>query len=228
MEGLIPNKVHFRDKDGNGGNDMVMDLSAEQIISWKDKLNKLDCEKVLSTGLWIVLGQYLTVQPWTVSFNLTQDFLNVVISWIMLLGLPRYLYKQKILGEIGGMIGKYGRNEHVKEICTFKASEHNTGDESLLTGLSPKSQNLAINKMLENDKTYGSNGAASELSVGLGATTRLANGNHSGNGESRKNIKSIMVDIVDSKTWVISHVLLRETMNYLAEIISTNNRGEIC
>ncbi|MBA0816433.1 hypothetical protein Gohar_001098 [Gossypium harknessii] len=38
VEGLIPNKVHFRDKDGNGGNDMVMDLSAEQIISWKDKL----------------------------------------------------------------------------------------------------------------------------------------------------------------------------------------------
>ncbi|PPD79702.1 hypothetical protein GOBAR_DD23373 [Gossypium barbadense] len=38
VEGLIPNKVHFRDKDGNGGKDMVMDLSAEQIISWKDKL----------------------------------------------------------------------------------------------------------------------------------------------------------------------------------------------
>ncbi|KAK5772306.1 hypothetical protein PVK06_048591 [Gossypium arboreum] len=38
MEGLIPDKIHFRDKDGNRGNDMVMDLSAEQISSWKDKL----------------------------------------------------------------------------------------------------------------------------------------------------------------------------------------------
>ncbi|KAK5772305.1 hypothetical protein PVK06_048590 [Gossypium arboreum] len=48
------------------------------------------------------------------------------------------------------------RNEHVKEMCTFKADEHNTTDESLLIGLSPKNQNLAINNMLENRKTYGS------------------------------------------------------------------------
>ncbi|MBA0599496.1 hypothetical protein Gorai_005713, partial [Gossypium raimondii] len=170
VEGLIPKKIRFRDKDGDGGNDMVIDLKVEQTTSWKNKLvgqstkfdgngleeeedfgllegeiqksimnaipsiefsdrihqilirdmenivilkflgrnigysilqnkNKLDCEKVLSRVPWIVFGQYLIIQPWTVSFNLTQVFP----------GLLGYLYKQKILMEIKGMIGKVAK-----------------------------------------------------------------------------------------------------------------------
>ncbi|PPS16159.1 hypothetical protein GOBAR_AA04408 [Gossypium barbadense] len=187
-EGLIPDKIYFRDKDGNRGNDMVMDLSAEQISSWKDKLVS-QSSKFNRNGL-----------------EEKEDF-------------------DLLEGDIQKSI--------VNEMCTFKADEHNTGDESLMIGLSPKNQNLAINNMLENRKTYGSwmlvekksrvfsgyqtevidnrcnkrkgimNGdhqkrnlkakqrssAASGLPVGLGATSTLANDNHLGNGEFRKNIK---------------------------------------
>ncbi|MBA0695910.1 hypothetical protein Goari_002507 [Gossypium aridum] len=36
--GLIPKKIRFRDKDGDEGNDMVIDLRLEQTTSWKDRL----------------------------------------------------------------------------------------------------------------------------------------------------------------------------------------------
>ncbi|KAA3463576.1 GroES-like zinc-binding alcohol dehydrogenase family protein [Gossypium australe] len=68
--------------------------------------NKLDCERVLSEGLWVIFGQYLTVQPWSISFDPAQDFPNVVMAWIRLPGLPSYLYNHKIITEIGGMVGK--------------------------------------------------------------------------------------------------------------------------
>ncbi|KAK5794512.1 hypothetical protein PVK06_035743 [Gossypium arboreum] len=35
---ISPWKVHFRDKDENLGSDMLVDLTVEQTISWKDKL----------------------------------------------------------------------------------------------------------------------------------------------------------------------------------------------
>lgn len=34
VEGLIPKKVHFRDKDDNGDSEMLAGLSAEQTTSW--------------------------------------------------------------------------------------------------------------------------------------------------------------------------------------------------
>ncbi|PPR93864.1 hypothetical protein GOBAR_AA26805 [Gossypium barbadense] len=189
VEKLIPKKVRFRKEDGDSNNDMMIDLTSEQPVSWKDKLvgqssknditgserredfvimdgdiqksfvngvpsitfservykfliqgmentvilkllgrnvgfsvlqsklynlwilsatlhmmdtengyflvkfqNKLDCEKALSEGPWIIFGQYLTVQPWT--------------AWIRFPGLPGYLYKHKIIIEIEGMVGK--------------------------------------------------------------------------------------------------------------------------
>ncbi|KAG8501560.1 hypothetical protein CXB51_003854 [Gossypium anomalum] len=69
-------------------------------------VNKIDYEKVLFEGLWIIFGQYLTVQPWTVLFDPTQKFLSMVMSWIRFSGLPGYMYKRKILLEIGRLVGK--------------------------------------------------------------------------------------------------------------------------
>lgn len=40
------------------------------------------------------------------SFNPAQTFSNVIKSWIRPLGLPGYLYKRKILVEIGELIDK--------------------------------------------------------------------------------------------------------------------------
>ncbi|PPD80711.1 hypothetical protein GOBAR_DD22375 [Gossypium barbadense] len=68
--------------------------------------NKLDCEKALSEGSWIIFGQYLTVQPWSLAFDPTQAYPNVVMAWIRFPGLPGYLYNHKIITEIGGTVGK--------------------------------------------------------------------------------------------------------------------------
>ncbi|MBA0871616.1 hypothetical protein Goshw_028192 [Gossypium schwendimanii] len=55
---------------------------------------------------WIVFGQYLTIQPWTLVFNPYQSFPFFVMAWIQIPDLPGYLYNKKILEEIGGLIRK--------------------------------------------------------------------------------------------------------------------------
>lgn len=71
--------------------------------------NRFDCEKVLSEGSWIVFEQYLTVQPWTLSFNPAQNFSSSVMSWIRLPRLPSYFSRRKILKEIGSLMGKVAK-----------------------------------------------------------------------------------------------------------------------
>ncbi|KAA3460126.1 reverse transcriptase [Gossypium australe] len=68
-----------------------------------------DYSKVLTQGPWLVYGQYLTVQPWTKEFTPLQPYPSVVLAWIRLPGLPGFLYKKKILEEIGKTIGKVVR-----------------------------------------------------------------------------------------------------------------------
>lgn len=68
-----------------------------------------DYAKVLSQGPWMIYGQYLTVQPWTKDFTLSQAYPSMVLAWIRLPGLSGFLYKRRILEEIGGMIGKVVR-----------------------------------------------------------------------------------------------------------------------
>ncbi|KAG8478885.1 hypothetical protein CXB51_028724 [Gossypium anomalum] len=68
--------------------------------------NKLDCEKALSEGPWVIFGQYLMVQPWTLSVDPTQAYPRIVMAWIRFPGLPSYLYNHKIITEIGGLVGK--------------------------------------------------------------------------------------------------------------------------
>ncbi|PPS14518.1 hypothetical protein GOBAR_AA06055 [Gossypium barbadense] len=42
--------------------------------------------KLLGRGPWIIYGQYLTIQPWTMDFDPTQPYPSVVMSWIHLPG----------------------------------------------------------------------------------------------------------------------------------------------
>ncbi|MBA0590294.1 hypothetical protein Gorai_019007 [Gossypium raimondii] len=51
----------------------------------------------------------LIVQPWTTDSNSMQPYSNVVKARIRLPGLPGFLYKRRILKEIGGMIGKISK-----------------------------------------------------------------------------------------------------------------------
>ncbi|KAG8482418.1 hypothetical protein CXB51_024080 [Gossypium anomalum] len=49
-------------------------------------------ERVLSLGPWIVYGQYLTVQPWSIEFNPSKPYPNMVMAWIRLPGLPGHIF----------------------------------------------------------------------------------------------------------------------------------------
>ncbi|XP_017609454.1 uncharacterized protein LOC108455408 [Gossypium arboreum] len=83
--------------------------------------NKLDCERALSDGPWTIFGQYLIVQPWSMAFDPSQAYPIVLMAWVRFLGLLGYLYKHKILADIGETVGKVvKRYGHVKRICTFK------------------------------------------------------------------------------------------------------------
>lgn len=71
--------------------------------------NMKDYEKVLTEGPCIIFRQYLTIQPWTTSFNPTQPYSSTIISQIKLSGLPGYMYKRNILLEIGETVGKVAK-----------------------------------------------------------------------------------------------------------------------
>ncbi|KAH1066052.1 hypothetical protein J1N35_031039 [Gossypium stocksii] len=68
-----------------------------------------DYAKVLLQGPWMIYGQYLTVQPWTKDFSPSQAYPSMVLAWIRRPGLLVFLYKRRILEEIGGIIGKVVR-----------------------------------------------------------------------------------------------------------------------
>ncbi|KAH1056621.1 hypothetical protein J1N35_034686 [Gossypium stocksii] len=53
----------------------------------------------------IVLGCYLTVQPWSLKFSPLQAFPSSMMVWVRLPSQSRFLYKQKMLEKIGGLIG---------------------------------------------------------------------------------------------------------------------------
>ncbi|MBA0682268.1 hypothetical protein Goari_023999, partial [Gossypium aridum] len=65
-----------------------------------------DYDRVPSQRPWIIYNQYLTVQTWTKDFNPMQPYPSVVMAWIRLSGLPRYMYKRVILEVFGNMIRK--------------------------------------------------------------------------------------------------------------------------
>lgn len=63
--------------------------------------NRIDCDRALSEGPWIIFRQYLTVQPWTSSFSTIQPYPSTVLSWIRMPGLPRYFYRKKFYQKLG-------------------------------------------------------------------------------------------------------------------------------
>ncbi|PPD92582.1 hypothetical protein GOBAR_DD10495 [Gossypium barbadense] len=120
VKGLIPKKVRFKDKDKDESviRDLLVDLTEEPMVSWKDKLVS-HSSNIVGKGLEEtedfdlleedIQKSIFNVQPWMVSFNPTQTFSSVVMSWIRFLGLPGYMYKRKILVEIRGMISKVAK-----------------------------------------------------------------------------------------------------------------------
>lgn len=76
--------------------------------------NKEDFERALRGGPWIVYGQYLTVQPWTIDFDTNQAYPNLVMAWVRFPGLLGHMYRKQILWEIGGLVreSRQTRSQH--------------------------------------------------------------------------------------------------------------------
>ncbi|PPD73161.1 hypothetical protein GOBAR_DD29920 [Gossypium barbadense] len=132
FEDRITKKVRFKEGNGEEGVDMVgmneefVLLEGDMVksivngittINFSYRIKKIlfkemektstdDYDRVLSQGSWIIYDQYLTVQTWTKDFNPMQPYPLVVMTWIRLSGLPRYMYKKAILEAIDNMIGK--------------------------------------------------------------------------------------------------------------------------
>ncbi|MBA0729619.1 hypothetical protein Golax_022534, partial [Gossypium laxum] len=123
-------KARFKGLDCDMENDIVVDSFPASEISWRDKVlgrrvpdssreedfKLLDGDVTRSTdskhvktvptipphgcGKW-----YLTVQPWTLEFDLICAFPSNAMVWVRLLGLPGFIYKRQFLEKIGGLIG---------------------------------------------------------------------------------------------------------------------------
>ncbi|KAL4388104.1 hypothetical protein GQ457_09G011910 [Hibiscus cannabinus] len=65
----------------------------------------LDLLKVLADGPWTIFGYYLTVEPWSPDFSISQLYPRKIVAWIRLPGLPVTLYKRNLIEEIGESIG---------------------------------------------------------------------------------------------------------------------------
>ncbi|KAL9419862.1 hypothetical protein AB3S75_037595 [Citrus x aurantiifolia] len=59
-----------------------------------------DVEYALTEGPWVIMGHYLTVQPWSPQFDSKVNKLDTVNAWIRLPGMPMHLYDKRILKKV--------------------------------------------------------------------------------------------------------------------------------
>ncbi|MBA0874178.1 hypothetical protein Goshw_012977 [Gossypium schwendimanii] len=122
-------KVRFKETEGEEGIDMVVDLSPEPTLSWKDRLlgkGSLERNNVSTDSYRVfkedfnlldrditrsMVNEVLSI-PWTPDFSPSQSFPNVVITWIRLLGLSGFLCKRKILEEIVGLFDQVTKPDY--------------------------------------------------------------------------------------------------------------------
>ncbi|KAL4341889.1 hypothetical protein GQ457_08G023010 [Hibiscus cannabinus] len=71
-----------------------------------------DYARVLTDGPWTIYGSYLTVQPWSRSFNTSEKFPSQVIVWVRIPGLPYRYYNKALFRYIALLIGKVVRVDY--------------------------------------------------------------------------------------------------------------------
>ncbi|XP_024043093.1 uncharacterized protein LOC112099835 [Citrus clementina] len=64
-----------------------------------------DVVNALTKGPWIIMGHYLMVQPWTLSFDAKTTDIEQVNVWIRLPELAVHLYNRKVLQKLGELVG---------------------------------------------------------------------------------------------------------------------------
>ncbi|KAH1098381.1 hypothetical protein J1N35_015302 [Gossypium stocksii] len=179
VEELLPKKVRFGDKDDNKRSDMMIDLSIDHLVFWRDKLvsqsSKSNSKESDENEDFDILEgdiqkSFVNGVP-AISFSdrihqiLIQGMDNTVV--LKLLGRnTRYLYKHKILVEIGGLVGKVvkldfntdskcGRYDHVKDNCSFKNTKINMRKESALSEKPSKNHSRVEAGQEKGDENFG-------------------------------------------------------------------------
>ena len=59
-----------------------------------------------------MLGHYLTVQPWSPTFNVSEKNVNSVVAWVRFWGMPIQYYYKSVLRAISGVVGKFIRVDY--------------------------------------------------------------------------------------------------------------------
>ncbi|MBA0575251.1 hypothetical protein Golob_025366 [Gossypium lobatum] len=156
---------------------MLVDLTVEQTTSWKDKLvghssnvagngseEKEDFD-LMDGGIQKSIVNDIPSIEFSDRIHqiLIRDMDNIVILKLLgqnigLPGLQSYMYKRKILVEIGGMIGnvaKLDMNTDNREACIFRVSESSTRKESPSSKTLSENQSMVMNDKGEKCETYG-------------------------------------------------------------------------
>ncbi|MFQ6653825.1 hypothetical protein Gotur_025044 [Gossypium turneri] len=142
MEDITSKKVHFRDKSDKVGKDMLVDSTAELVLSWKDKLLG-QLSKANRSGL--EKGEDFDLVEW--------DIQKTIVN-----GLSGYMYKCKIVVEIGRVIGRVAKldmNTDNKDAYLHKSTNPSTRKETSTFGSSSVSKNMAIDRTREKSESFG-------------------------------------------------------------------------
>ncbi|XP_052300179.1 uncharacterized protein LOC127903703 [Citrus sinensis] len=75
-----------------------------------------DAVYALTEGPWVIFGHYLTVQPWSPSFDSTVTEIDSAIVWIRLPGMAFHLYDKRILRKIGQLVGNVIKIDYRTEL----------------------------------------------------------------------------------------------------------------
>ncbi|KAJ4824311.1 hypothetical protein Tsubulata_029372 [Turnera subulata] len=75
-------------------------------------LNQYDYLKVITGGPWVILGHYLTVEPWKPQFTPSTHKITSVVIWIQLPELSCEYYDMPILRAVCNLIGRFVRIDY--------------------------------------------------------------------------------------------------------------------
>ncbi|MBA0766809.1 hypothetical protein Gotri_015813 [Gossypium trilobum] len=188
--------------------------------------NKLDCEKVLTEGPWIIFGQYLIVQPCpSANHNYSPawlcrglDFWDFQATYI-----NNSVSEIRILANGCFHCGRYG---HVKEACPHKSTDPNTRKETSTSDSSLISKNMVIDRTGEKSESFGLWMLVEKKSQHKSRESR-----HLGTKNSIKNIEGsrfralIDSDINEENNSTATNVTLRNQSNKGKEIVLGNSQG---
>ncbi|XP_039014276.1 uncharacterized protein LOC120144230 [Hibiscus syriacus] len=86
------------------GNFNLIDLDNDYFLVKFENLK--DYTRVLTDGLWMIYGSYLTVQPWSRNFTTAEKHPSHVIAWLRLPGLPFRYCNTVLIRTIVNTIGR--------------------------------------------------------------------------------------------------------------------------